>query len=342
MSGQAIIHGTGLMGASVGLALRGVGWDVAGWDPDAGALHAARDRGAISRALGSPEEDVVSADLVVLAGPPGSIVASLAGMRSRGLVTDIAGVKTPVVAAAGGVEHFVGGHPMVGGATRGAALASSAMFHGATWVLTTDEASQPDLERMQRIVSSLGANPVLMTAAEHDRVVARVSHVPHLLAAALIDMAAGEPSTLSLAGGGFRDLTRVAGGEPGWWTEVLTANSREVSEALATLERELAGWRDRLETAEVDGIRHRLEQARGRRESLGEHHAQVRVILLDRPGEIARVGHALERTRTDVRDLQLRHGEHGGGGVLTISVASAAEAPLRAALEEEGFSLEDV
>lgn len=332
---RAVIHGTGLLGASVGLALRSQGWEVAGWDPDPGGLAEASRRGAISTELAGPDGD---ADLVVLAAPPAAIVASLQDLDTDGLVTDIASVKGPIVTAGARLAHFVGSHPMAGGETSGAALATGTMFHGATWVITSDHAHPDDVARLSDIVSSFGANPVVMTAAEHDAAVARVSHLPHLLAAALMRLAESDPASLSLAGGGFRDLTRIAAGDSSWWAEVLSANASEVDSAIGDLQGALDDWRRLISDPHAD-LDKELDAARAARAGLGEHHTQVRVVLLDRPGEIARVGHALETSRVDVRDFQLRHGEHGGGGILTISVKGNNKDALVVALIDEGFEV---
>lgn len=335
-SAKAVVFGTGLLGASVGLALRSQGWSVEGWDPDGDALGQALARGAVETGLDGP--DTGNARLVVLAAPPEAIVESLTAMETDALVTDIAGVKAPIVAAANHLPHFVGGHPMAGGETKGASLSSSSMFHGVTWVITSDNAATKDLERMEDIVASFGANPVVMTAAEHDAAVARVSHLPHVLAAALMLLAEDDPATLRLAGGGFRDLTRIAAADSTWWAEVLKANSDQVGASIDELQNTLESWKRTIITGE-EALPQLLESARSARLGLGEHHTQVKVVLLDKPGEIARVGHALETSRVDVRDFQLRHGEHGGGGVLTISVKGEGKKALTMALIDEGFEV---
>ena len=335
-SPRAIIHGTGLLGASVGLGLRSQGWEVVGWDPDPEALTEASRRGAIGSELDGPETD---ADLVVMAAPPDAIARSLAQLDTDALVTDIAGVKAPIVNAASHLPHFVGGHPMAGGETSGASLATRTMFHGATWVLTSDGADPPDVARMEEITGSLGANPLVMTAGEHDAAVARVSHLPHVIAAALMRLAGADNATLRLAGGGFRDLTRIAAGDSTWWAEVLAANAAQVDASIEELQKALDGWRRIIGDNSAGELDAELESARLARSSLGEHHTQVRVVLLDRPGEIARVGHALETSRVDVRDFQLRHGEHGGGGILTISVKGNGKDALTMALIDEGFEV---
>lgn len=317
----------------MGLSLRRREWIVSGWDPDPEVLEKAAQRGAVEEMMEGPDPD--GANLVVLAAPPDAVAETLSSLTTDSLVTDVSSVKSPIVDAAGHLAHFVGGHPMAGGETSGPELASSAMFHGATWVLTTDGVEVADLARMHEIVSSFGANPIEMTAAEHDMAVARVSHLPHVLAAVLMNLIQDDPATLALAGGGFRDLTRIAAGESSWWSEVLAANADQVAASIDSLDAALDHWK----VASKSDLAALLESARQARLGLGEHNTQVRVVLVDEPGEIARVGHALEHSRVDVRDFQLRHGEHGGGGVLTISVRGDASEALTMALIDEGFEV---
>ena len=339
MSGTDPIYGTGLVGTSIGLGLRAAGWEVRGWDPDPAVAAESLRRGALDRLIDDPR-DHTGVDVVVLAGPLSAIVETVSALRTEALVTDVAGVKTPVVEAASHLPHFVGGHPMAGGATSGPDLASAHVFHGAAWVLASDGAEEADLETVESLVRALRANPIRMTAAEHDAAVARVSHLPHLLAGALVRVASHVDAT-GLAGGGFRDLTRVAGADTSWWPDVLGANRVEVTAAIDELIAELEMMRSLVDGHDRDALAQTLDEARSIRSSLAEHHAQVRVVLIDRPGELARIGHALEASQADVRDIQLRHGEHGGGGVLTISVAHRSRAALRAAIESEGFTLDD-
>lgn len=329
----ATILGTGLIGTSVGLALRSQGWEVQGWDPRTEALDESFRRGALNVRLGGPTP--AGAELVVLAGPPQAVLTTISDLDTDVLVTDVASVKGPIVDAADHLPHFVGGHPMAGGETSGPSLAARSMFHGATWVLTSDGTTIEDLDALEAIVTSFGANPVVMTAEEHDSAVARVSHLPHVLAAVLMNLVDDDPATLALAGGGFRDLTRIAAGESSWWSEVLDANAEHVADSIDRLDAALQNWKVASKT-ELAAL---LESARSARLGLGEHNIQVQVVLVDEPGEIARVGHALENSRVDVRDFQLRHGEHGGGGVLTISVRGDGVDALKTALVDEGFDI---
>ena len=334
---QAVVLGTGLIGASVAIGLRQAGFQVAAWDPDPDALEAARRLGAFDRGLDAPQ--VNHADLVVLAGPVPAIVAQLGLLDTEALVTDVAGVKLPVVRAPRRARRFVGGHPMAGRETSGPAGASGSMFRGASWILTTDGAADQDLAAVSEVVRKLGAVPVQMTAAAHDAAVAAVSHLPQVVASVLVQLVDATPAALELAAGGFRDLTRVALSEPQWWADVLVANRAPVAERLRALSSALEEWAQMMEEGDRDGLLQRLSAARSIRAGMAAPVAAVGVVLEDRPGEIARVGHALAESGVDLRDLQLRHATHGGGGVLTLSVRSQELDRLRQALAAEGFTL---
>jgi prephenate dehydrogenase len=336
---EAAIIGTGLIGASIGLALRDQGWATRGWDPVPEALQTASERGALN-AVDSAQEAVDSAELVVLAGPLSANLKTLAGLSTKALVTDVTGVKQPLLAAVPKGLRFVGGHPMAGREHAGPGAASGALFRGAAWILCDDGASPEDLELLQGVVASLGANPVVMPADHHDQVVAAISHLPHLLAVALVDLVSHNPDTAELVSGSFRDLTRVALTESDWWPEILTANARSVSHALDEMIGHLEDLRAEIDSGDSITLGEDLESARRQRAAMASPVAGVEVILTDRPGEIARVGHALQTSRVDVRDLQLRHAVHGGGGILTISVRPGEVETLRAALDSEGFDVE--
>lgn len=333
------VVGTGLIGASIGLAL-GDTARVLGWDPDPISLGQAVELRAVEAA--STAEDLLArSDVVFLAAPVASIIEWLRTLETDRLVTDVAGVKGPVVEAARRLAHFVGGHPMAGRESSGPAAASASMFRGASWILTTDGAEPADLNRVATLVEEMGAVPVRLSAAEHDAAVAAVSHVPQVVASALVNLVGADASALALAAGGFRDLTRIALSEPAWWTDLLVANHRDVAGWLRALGADLESWADLIEGRDRRAVAGGLAQARETRRSLTAPVAAIRVLLEDHPGEIARVGNALSSAGADVRDLQLRHATRGGGGVLTLSVRQGDEVALRAALVEDGFRIVD-
>jgi prephenate dehydrogenase len=329
---RALISGTGLIGTSIALGLRNVGWETLGWDIDPTALAGAVSIAAVKPVDGIEAAALGSDDLLVLASPPSSVLAALADLDTEALVIDVASVKGPIIAAAR-TRRFVGTHPMAGREVTGPDAARVALFRGATWVVVPDGAASEDVERVELMVTDLGARPVRMTAEEHDAAVARISHVPQILAAALLEGAGEVPGAMDLAAGSFRDLTRVASSDPLAWLDIIAANRREVTAAVEWL-------RDRLQTVldSEEQLAVALEDARRLRASLGPGLGVVRVSLEDRPGEMAAVGRALAESGVDLRDLQLRHAPYGGGGILTLSVRSGHEQALLTSLESEGFS----
>jgi len=333
---RVAIVGTGLIGASMGLGLTERGCHVVGWDPDPEALGVATTRGALSESrhdlaalLATP------ADVLVVAAPPAATVELVRRIGDDRLVMDVAGVKCDVVAAGG--LRFVGTHPMAGREVSGPHAASGALFRGATWVIVTDGATPEDLATVEGLVRRLEARPVRMTARAHDAAVARISHLPQVLAAALLATAAREEGALELAAGGFRDLTRVAASDPGVWVELLVANAGPVGEALRALGEQLEAVAAALDERDAVRLASFLAVARDRRRRLAPPVVAVRVAIADRPGELAKVGRALAESGVDVRDLQLRHAPYGGGGVLTLSVRPGEAETLRAALEAQGM-----
>ena len=337
----ATVLGTGLIGASIGLALRERGWSVIGWDPDPSAMALALERGCVDAEAGS-EADACTrpADVLVFAGPPAATVEFVSGSDVPWLAIDVAGTKSSIVAASQ-LPRFVGTHPMTGREMSGPAAATASLFAGATWVIATDGAAERDLGAAEVFVERLGARPVRMTAAEHDAAVAVISHVPQLVAAALVRLAGDRPEAMELAAGSFRDLTRVAASDPSSWIDVLASNRIEVAAALDELRRNLDELSGAVTSQAEPELETLLAEAGEVRRSLTARATAVRVALADRPGELARVGEALSMARADVRDIQLRHAPYGGGGVLTISVRPGDAAALTDAIRSVGLVLAD-
>jgi prephenate dehydrogenase len=275
-------------------------------------------------------------DLLVLAGPPRAILDQIDSIDIPALVMDVAGVKLDAVARARG-KRFVGTHPMAGRETRGPSGATPSLFRGATWVVATDGAAADDLEFVEGVLGQLGALPLRMTAGEHDAGVAMISHLPQVLATALVNEAADRTKTLELVAGSFRDLTRVAASDPANWVDVLELNTPQILAVIEDFRERLSNVASALSNSDDEVIRAFLGRGQQIRRALAPGSVPVRVALADEPGELARVGRAFGSASVDVRDLQLRHAPHGGGGVLTVSVRTGEDAALRTALEDEGL-----
>ncbi len=335
------ISGTGLIGASIGLGLARAGWAVSGWDPDPATLATALEMDAISEAADSFDSLIASAtDLVVLAGPPRAILRQIDAMETSALVMDVAGVKLDAVARARG-KRFVGTHPMAGREISGPEGATPSLFRGATWAVVGDWSDPADVDSVAEVIEVLGARPLRMSASEHDAAVAMISHLPQVLATALVNEAADRTKTLELVAGSFRDLTRVAASDPSIWADVLELNTPKVVAVIEDFRERLLRVITALTENDDDAIRDFLTRGQEIRRGLAPGSVSVRVALADEPGELARVGRAFGSASVDIRDLQLRHAPHGGGGVLTVSVRPGETETLRTALEDEGLLVLD-
>jgi prephenate dehydrogenase len=335
---SAGIIGLGLIGGSIGSGLVAAGWDVVGYDADGDVIGEANRLGLASRFVGSIDDVVAEGpDVIVVAVPPKATIESLHRLHTDLPVMDVAGVKGAVVVAAEHLPGFVGTHPMAGRETSGPGAASAALFRGASWVVVDNNSPEADAAVVS-VIETLGGAVIRMTPAEHDAAVAKISHVPQLVAGALLAGADDTEGALELAAGSFRDLTRVGASQPLPWVELFRANSDAVLDAVGALKAQLSLLEAAILTDD-DTLLGMLTHARETRQALGAPAAAVRVALADQPGEIAKVGHALEVSQVDVRDIQLRHAPHGGGGVLTVSVRPGDEEPLKQSLEDVGLLL---
>ena len=352
---RVAVVGTGLMGASVGLAAARRGDDVVGWDPDDIALATAADRGAVTPAA-SLEDAIADAELAVVAAPiaqlPAQVAAVLTATGERTTVTDVGSTKATVVAAAAASPRFVGGHPICGSHARGAEHATADLFDSATWFLTPTAQTDPARHRLVHgFAADLGATPVAIDAAAHDRLVALTSHVPHALANVIVNQT-GESRVeghepLLNAGGSLRDMTRIAGANPRIWIDIFLDNRAAVREALAEHRRRI----EQVEAALDDGDAGFLarwigEASRNRRRMLDRAYddpgalQRLRVHVPDRPGVLAGVTQALGAERINIEDFELQHMSPERGGTLTLLVAGEDEA-RRAAdlLEAQGYGV---
>ncbi|MEJ3742263.1 prephenate dehydrogenase/arogenate dehydrogenase family protein [Actinomycetes bacterium KLBMP 9797] len=241
------VIGLGLIGGSVLRALAAAGHAVLGYDADPATRATARTAAAKAPASArwqvtpTVRDAAAEAELVVVAVPLPAVegvLIELGGHGYRGLVTDVTSVKGPVrdlvEARLPRLAGFVGGHPMAGRETSGFAAADAELFAGCAWVLCLEpqETSLPDWLRLAGLVTGIGARVVPATADEHDRAVAAVSHVPHLLASALAATAGADPLAGTLAAGSFRDGTRVAASRPGLVAAMCGGNAAAVRPAL--------------------------------------------------------------------------------------------------------------
>jgi prephenate dehydrogenase len=342
------VVGTGLIGGSIALALRQRGWHVSGLDADPEHQNEALESGVID-AVG----DDLDAEVVFVATPaaavPGVVrdVLAAKGRRADAVITDVSGVKTAIV---GQADHprFIGGHPMAGSEQVGLRGADPDLFEGAVWVLTpTSETDLESFNRLQAVVSALGSDVLVLSAHDHDRLVAVVSHVPHLVAATLMNAAAigaeQDGSLLRLAAGGFRDMTRVAAGHPGIWPDICTENAGPIVQALDALVAQLSIMRERVAGNDRDAIFSELQRASGARRNLParivrpDNLAELRIPVPDRQGVLAEITSLAADGGVSIYDIEIAHSAEGPRGVLILVVDSNQADSLQSAVEEQGY-----
>jgi len=343
---RAAVIGTGLIGGSIGLALRAQGWHVTGRDRDTARAERALALGALD-AVGEDRD----AEVTFIATPAGAVAGAAAEVLSlvgaTAVVTDVAGVKSPIVAALGD-PRFVGGHPMAGSEQDGVDGADATLFEGATWVLTPTDSTDPAAyARLLAVVSSLGADVVAMPASRHDDMVAMVSHVPHLTAAALMTLAADaateHATILRLAAGGFRDMTRIAAGHPGIWPDVCLDNRAAITTTLDDLLAAVGALRAMVADGDRTGLLAVLERAREARLNLPAHSlhpevlCEIRVPVPDRPGVLAEVTTVLGELNVNIYNLEIVHSAEGSRGVLVLALDTAQADVGIAALAGLGY-----
>ncbi|MFW5866244.1 MAG: prephenate dehydrogenase [Armatimonadota bacterium] len=276
---RVTVIGIGLIGGSFALAGReaGVLGEVVGVARSERTLLEAVHVGAADRTTADAVEAVRGADLVYIATPVAtiaSILSRIAPALAPGcVVTDAGSTKRAIVQAAAGLpEHvdFVGGHPMAGSEQAGVAEAASHLFHGRTYLLTPTPDSDEALSTLRELVFAIGARPVVVDAERHDRLVARTSHLPHVVAAALASALCDVSTERDFIGSGLRDTTRIAEGPVDVWREILMANADEVLEAMDGFIGEAQRFRDALAAADERQIAELLGEGRACRMRMGE------------------------------------------------------------------------
>lgn len=356
------IIGTGLIGGSIGLALRERSPEsrVVAFDVDPARADEAVERGAATERAGDITEAVHEADLVVLAVPVGAaieVLTALAGASGAPVVTDVGSTKLRVVVEGdrlfGSPSRFVGGHPMAGSEDSGIASARPDLFEGAWWILTPSESTdERAYETVRRFVATLGARPTSLPADRHDELVATLSHLPQLVATSLVvaaTEAAGEgESLLSLAGPAFRDATRVAASDPALWLDILGENRDAVERST----RHFVSILETLEHAVRSGARpdarRLLERGRAARRTIPAKAAATEAHGLslpipDRPGVLAEVTGVFARAGINIEDLAIVHDQTGGRGRLTVLVADPpAQERAIMLLREHGFEAKEI
>ncbi|MDP5228485.1 MULTISPECIES: prephenate dehydrogenase [Arthrobacter] len=361
LTGPVVIVGTGLLGASIGLGLRGRDVEVFLSDPSPTNQAVAVDIGA---GLPLAELQVRGHDdgavrLAVVASPPdvtAAVVLDALRRYPHAVVVDIASVKAGILAAvtAGAtpeeLERYVGTHPMAGREKSGPVAARGELFTSMPWVLCPGPAASPDaVETARTLAVDLASTVYEFAPAEHDEAVALVSHLPQVMSSLLATRLQEVPEhALSLAGNGLRDTTRIAASDPDLWIQILGANAGPVVEILHGVREDLNRLISTLEAPKAPGARLDLAQLMsegnaGQARIPGKHggparsYAWLTVLVDDTPGQIARLLTEIGEIGVNVEDLRLDHSSGQNVGMVELSVLPSKHDALVEELSERGW-----
>lgn len=342
MLANVLIVGVGLIGGSLGLALKESPLvnQVIGFDIDNESLEKARDIGAIDYAS-SLEDGVRQADVIFLCAPLSffsTIIEDIRPWLKPGtIITDVGSTKQEVMRIFRSLPADVwaiGGHPMAGSETRGINGADRYLFENAVYILTPD-INVPDhiMEYLMNLLKATGAQVKIMEAAIHDEIVATVSHIPHLAAVALVNLTRGEKDNLMLAAGGFRDTTRIAASNPEIWEDILFSNRDILLEKLDAYINELNNIKIALKSCDHLRIRQVLYSAKEIRDQIPQVRqglipgfCDIICIVPDQLGIIAQLGSILGEEKINIVDIEILRAREGDGGTIRLGVPSPEDA----------------
>lgn len=357
---RVALLGTGLIGGSLGLSLRKLPdvEEVVAYDLDPAVRAEAVNLGAAHRQAGSPAEAVRDADFVFVATPVGKIPKVIeearGGLRLGAVLTDVGSTKSRVVLEVENLRvegaTFIGGHPMAGTEDEGIGAADPTLFQGCWWILTPTERVNADAYRaLHLLITRLGAQVMALDPRRHDDLLAVISHLPHLTAAALMNLAAERgkehAGLLSLAAGGFRDVTRVAASNPDIWLDICSENATAIAAVLREFARRLEDLGDLVEAGNREELRERFLSARTARRELpgrraGGESVEVLMPVPDRPGVLSEVTTTVGNLGVNIEDLQITHAEEGGRGTLRLIISGVEEAHrVQGALSSKGYDV---
>ena len=340
------IIGMGLIGGSIALALKKSKYmgQIIGCDISMATLIEAKGMGIIDTYYKEPSEAVKDADLIIMAVPVGYYAEIFKEINpyisSNAIITDVGSVKEYVEIMASKYLsfeiQFIGGHPMAGSEKGGIRAATSSLYENAYYFLTPNErTSQDTIEKLKKLVKNLGAYPVVITANEHDKIVAQISHIPHLTAVMLTNLLKknNDTSYLSFVGGGFRDSTRIASGNPYMWQDIFLFNKKEVLSSIKVLEDMLKDFRIKLEEENTTQILTILKDAKEIRDkiphAISKDYIPPTYDLIinaeDRPGILGELTQIIGKNQINIKEIEILHAREGQEGAIRIALESKEE-----------------
>jgi prephenate dehydrogenase len=342
------IVGSGLIGTSIGLGLVQRGIQVQMVDSDEKAQSLANDL------VGGA--NISSPDLVVLAMPTSQLAAVISEenqLNPQSTFIDVGSVKNEVVlhveSISGLSKRFLPTHPMAGREIGGASSARADLFQGRSWILTPS----PDLEHASRqivleLIEHLGATPIELSALDHDRAVARISHLPQIASSLIAKQLTGTPPEwMELAGQGLRDTTRIAGSDESLWKEIIYSNRSELQQLLINLQNDVQSMIDSLENPQQ--IAHLIAQGRiGKALIPGKHGGKAReyfylpLVIDDKPGQLGAIFNECAAMDVNVEDLNIEHSPGQLSALITLALSEKDAEKLSIHLTSIGWNVHPI
>lgn len=359
---KVAIIGVGLMGGSLGMALRNrrlcreVTGVFRGGEDSRGKIEKARRLGAVDSGVTDFKKGLKGADLVVVGTPVGesfrTIQRALFYLEPGCIITDLGSTKLELTRQVEGSIppgfYFVGGHPMTGSEESGVEAANPYLLENAIYVLTsTPRTPGAALQALKLMVEEIGAQPLVMDPGEHDRVVAQVSHLPHLAAVTLVNSLSGAGVELNkallLAAGGFRDTTRVAMGSPAMWKDICLSNREMILKGLEAFKGEISRLEDFIKEGNQGGITGELERARELRGSIPLRARgllpgiyDLVVLVADVPGVIGKMATLFGNAGINIKDIEILKNREEEGGSLRFNFATLEDRDRALVILEQG------
>lgn len=339
---RVTIVGLGLIGGSLARALRaktGI-HEIIAVDSDPSALGLALEHGIIDKGLTSPDNSVYSSDIIFICTPVKQAIAYIDILapktEDKTIITDVCSTKSEIMEYVEKMQKapcFIGGHPMAGTERSGYANSFAHLFENAYYVLAPSSGASPESVRiLSSVVESIGAIPLVMSSEEHDRAAGSISHLPHVLAAALVNLVkqadGGSGKMQALAAGGFRDITRIASSNPGLWESIVLSNKQQILLLLRQFDKIIDEFAGYLENGSSAAIYDFFSEAGEFRDSISDHgrgllpavHKLI-VDVQDRPGIIGEIATILGQNNINIKNINVANSREFEQGCLIITLS---------------------
>ena len=352
------IIGLGLMGGSFALALKNRGFEgtIVGYDTSKNCVKEALRVQAIDIAANSLREAVTDVQIVVIAVPISKYEIILKEISpflcANCIVTDVGSVKARAFQIANRLlpkhVHFIGGHPMTGSEKEGFKAADPFLYENAYYFLIFEKDTPINfVKTVEHVIKGLGAYTVYLSPEEHDLIVSRISHLPHIIAITLVNFIDKNKgiSHLPFVGGGFRDTTRIASGNPNMWRDILFANKKEIIKSIESFQLLLDEFKYNLGHDKNEYIVRSLKNAKSIRDSIPYHGRdymsplfEIIVSIEDRPGTIAEITQLISSNNVNIKEIEILHSRQNEGGALRLAFESERDQSLVSKiLKQNGF-----